>query len=282
MSELRQTRFKDVCGSIDELKRVLYEEPERAAADGVPLHSLIDDALYMLERMERRLAEYEAFRDTVLTIAGALQEIGASRRAEGVAAAEALRRQLPQGTPLTEESREEAVASAESVRDVAQHVENAMSRYKALALALEQAYREVKGERVWVLDQDEAARVAALPGEPAWSRWLPPSPHRERVLRLLQSDGAHLLTAEEVGALRGESGGPGAGEPPFVQFSDGGVMALPRVRWSDELRNFYAADDSETAPHPGGRRYREYAGRRVHWEPAPAAPDGPAARSAPA
>jgi hypothetical protein len=143
-----------------------------------------------------------------------------------------------------------------------------------LALELERAYREVKGDRVWVLDEAEAARVAALPGEPAWSRWLPPSPHRERIVRLLHSGGAHLLTEAEVAILCGASAGPAAGEAPFVQFSDGGVIALPRVRWSDELRNFYAADDSETPPHPGGRRYREYAGRRVHWEPATEPPAG--------
>lgn len=137
-----------------------------------------------------------------------------------------------------------------------------------MALALERAYREVKGGRVWVLDEAEAERAAALPGEPAWSRWLPPSPHRERILRLLQSGGAHLLTPDELVVLRGESRAPGADEPPFVQFSDGGVIALPRVRWSDEVRNFYAADASETPPHPSGRQYREYAGRRVHWEPA--------------
>ena len=41
-----------------------------------------------------------------------------------------------------------------------------------------------------------------------------------------------------------------------MQFSDGGVIALPRVRWSEALRNFYAADDTEAPPHPGGLRYR--------------------------
>ena len=267
-TDVRQTRFKDVCGSIDELKRVLYEEPQRAPTETAALESLIDDALSMLARMELRLSEYEAFRGTVQTLAAELQQIGGSRRSEGIAAARALRSQLPRGRPLTGEAREAAVASAEAIRDAAQDVENKMSRYKALALELERAYRQVKGERVWVLDEAEAARAAALPGEPAWSRWLPPSPHRERILRLLQADGAHLLTAAELVTLRGEAPPPGADDPPFVQFSDGGVIALPRVRWSDELRNFYAADDSETPPHPGGRRYREYAGRRVQSEPA--------------
>jgi hypothetical protein len=271
---VRQTRFKDVCGSIDELKRVLYEEPERAATDTGALESLVDDALYMLARMELRLAEYEAFRRTVQTLAAELQHIGGSPRADGIAAAQALRRRLPRGRPLAGEAREAAVASAEAIREAARDVEQKLSRYKALALELERAYRRVKGDRVWVLDEAEAARVAALPGEPAWSRWLPPSPHRERILRLLQSGGAHLLTEEELIALRGEPPRPNADEPPLVQFGDGGVIALPRVRWSDELRNFYAADDSETPPHPGGLRYRDYAGPGGPGEPGAAPPPG--------
>jgi hypothetical protein len=164
-ADVRQTRFKDVCGSIDEFKRVVYEEPERAAADGAPIESLIDDALYMLARMELRLAEYEAFRRTVQALAAELEGIGGSRRADGIAAAQALRKRLARGTPLEGETREAVVASAEAVRDAAQDLENKMSRYKAVALALERAYRQVKGARVWVLDEAEAAQAAALPGE---------------------------------------------------------------------------------------------------------------------
>src|SRR5687767_4248534 len=99
VADVRQTRFKDVCGSIDEIKRALYEEPERAAADAAPLESLVDDGLYMLARMELRLREYEAFRDRIRALAAELDGIGGSRRAEGIAAAEALRGQLPRGAP---------------------------------------------------------------------------------------------------------------------------------------------------------------------------------------
>ena len=264
MTEVRQTRFKDVCGSIDELKRVLYEEPQRAVAERAALDSLVEDALVMLARMELRLEQYESFRSTVLALGAAMQQIGGSRRAEGIAAAQALRARLPGegAAPPEGEAREAAVAAAEAIREAARDVEQKMSRYKDLALDLERAFREVKGERVWVLDPAEAEQAAALPGEPVWARWLPASPHRERILRLLRSGAAHLLSAEEVAALRGAPAAPAAGEdgPPFVQFSDGGVIALPRVRWSDELRNVYAADESEAPPHPGGLRYRTPAG----------------------
>src|SRR5947208_16590360 len=79
---VRQTRFRDVCGSVDELKRVLYEEPDRAAAEPRVLDALIEDVLYMLARMEQRLEEYEQFRTALLTVARELPQIGESRRAE--------------------------------------------------------------------------------------------------------------------------------------------------------------------------------------------------------
>src|SRR6476619_3630919 len=79
MTEVRQTRFKDVCGSIDELKRVLYEEPQRAVAERAALDSLVEDALVMLARMELRLEQYESFRSTVLALGAAMQQIGGSR-----------------------------------------------------------------------------------------------------------------------------------------------------------------------------------------------------------
>jgi hypothetical protein len=79
-----------------------------------------------------------------------------------------------------------------------------------------------------------------LPDEPAWARWLPPSPHRERVLRFLRSGRANLVPGE-------------SDAPPLIAFEDGGLMALPTVRWSEEVKNFHPADH---APHPDGLRYR--------------------------
>ena len=64
----RPTRFSDVCGTIDELKRLLHEEPAAAAL----LDTLVDEALLMEARMEVRLHEYEQFRDDVAAITAAL------------------------------------------------------------------------------------------------------------------------------------------------------------------------------------------------------------------
>lgn len=238
----RRTRFSDVCGSIDELKRTLHEEPDVATAEA--LHSLIDDTLFMEARMEVRLGEYEQFREHVSTIAARLHAIERSRRKEALALAPKLRALVGQGRALTDTERTDAIGLAEAIRQVAQDLEDNLGRYKTLALALERAYRDVRGSRPWVLDEDEAGAVAVLPGEPEWSRWLPPSPHRERIIRYLRAGRAHLLPPD------GESAADSA---PLVQFEDGGVMPLPVVRWAEEVRNFYPAG---SPPHPNGLRYR--------------------------
>ena len=59
----RKTSFSDVCGTMDELKRLLHEEHERVVAGPVELiEPLLDDARYMLDRMRHRLETYRGFR----------------------------------------------------------------------------------------------------------------------------------------------------------------------------------------------------------------------------
>lgn len=244
---IRRTRFSDVCGTIDELKRVLHEEPEAVVADPEPLIASVDDALFMLSRMRLRLQEYEQFREAILAVAADLGATESPPQQDAASEAAALNNVLRCRRPLTDDERATAVALAEAIRQVAQNLENTLYRYKRLALAVGRAYRTVQGNRPWVLDEAEAQEVAALPGEPGWVKWLPPSPHRERIIRYLQAGRAHLLRPDDPG----ESGSESA---PLIQFEDGGVMPLPLVRWSEEVRNFYPADQS---PHPHGLRYRE-------------------------
>jgi hypothetical protein len=93
-----------------------------------------------------------------------------------------------------------------------------------------------------VLDEAEA-RDTALHGEPEWARWLPPSPHRERIVRYLRAGRANLVLDGVI-----------PGDAPLVQFEDGGVMPLPLVRWSPEVESFYPEG---SPPHPNGRLYRD-------------------------
>jgi hypothetical protein len=244
--QVRRTRFSDVCGTIDELKRQLHEEPEASAAQPQVLMELIDDALFMEARMELRLDEYQAFRHAVDAIAAQLRELGESRRQEAIAQAPPLKALLEKGRVLTAAQRADAIGRAEAVRAVAQHLEDTLGRYKTLALTLELAYRAIQGSRSWILDEDEPP-AKALPGDEEWTRWLPPSPHRERIMRYLRAGRAHLLPSGQ-GATDAQWE-----QPPLVQFEDGGVMPLPAVRWASDVRNFHPV---ETPPHPAGRRYR--------------------------
>jgi hypothetical protein len=239
----RADHFSDVCGAIDELKRSLVEEPEASAASSERLVGLVESALEMQSRMEARLAEYEEFREEVGRLHAALVGIPGSRRADALNAAPDLLHLLTLGRPLTESERVAATVRAEEIRSAAADLERSLYRYKDVALALARAYRAIKGGRTWVLDEAEAREVANGAGEPDWSHWLPPSPHRERILRYLRAGRAHLVEQSE-----------GADSPPVVQFEDGGLMPLPSVRWSEEVRNFHLVD---SPPHPHGLRYRE-------------------------
>jgi hypothetical protein len=58
-------------------------------------------------------------------------------------------------------------------------------------------------------------------------KWLPPPPHRETILEFLRKGRASILPR-------------GKDEAPLVEFEDGGVMELDRVRFSEE-RRFYRA-----------------------------------------
>jgi len=43
------------------------------------------------------------------------------------------------------------------------------------------------------------------------------------------------------------------GEQPTVQFEDGGLIPMSKVRWDPDIENFYPAGFK---PGPTGRRYR--------------------------
>lgn len=238
MTQPTNTRFSDVCGTIDELKRVLADEPERAAAEPQALEQAVDEALFMEERMRERVVEYERFRAVVLAQATKMATLAAPVSDIGGEVAE-LKALLHTGHPLSDEQRREAERHAEAIRGIAQALEHALYAYKDAALEVGRAYRVVEGNRHWVLDERDA-ESAPLPHEPAWSRWLPHSPHRERILRFLRSGRAALLLAA-------------TDEAPMIQFEDGGVMLLPTVRWSEDVHNFYPAGSE---PHPDGLRFR--------------------------
>ncbi len=231
--EHRTTRFSDVCGSLDELKRQLREEAE---PDTALLGALLEDVRFMLGRMERRLDEYVDFAREADAAVEQIRGVGPVRREEALAAVTAMEDAL--AGPPSPTAADSFCALAEQVRDVANELEQKLRRSKDAAISLYRCCIALRGGRDWGdpggTMAPEARAVALL--EP----WLPPAPHRERVLDFLARGRAHLL--------------PPAGDgTPRVEFEDGGVMPLPAVRWSEAVGNFYP-DGHE--PHPGGRRHR--------------------------
>jgi hypothetical protein len=252
---LRTTRFSDVCGGTDELKRLLTEEPDWAATpEGrAALGALVDDGLYMLARMEERLREYQAFRDLLAGLVERMRQIPEPRLLEAKHEAERIHALLATGGALPAK---EITERAEGIRQVANDMEGALRRYKEAAIEAGRAYLHLKGNRGW--DDGSAAMAAvggdgsatAAPALPAHiEAWLPPAPHREKIVEWLRSGRATLLSEEEAARY---PEGP-QGREPLVQFEDGGVMPLRVVRWSEEVRNFYPLG---APPHPRGRLYR--------------------------
>lgn len=237
---LRTTRFSDICGSLDEIKRSLRED---AAPDPQALVALIEDIRYMFGRMDRRLREYARFEQEAEAILAQWRTVGPSNQESALAIASQLAESL-RHPPTEREAVEALCAQAEEIRSVANALEQKLRRCRDAALALYHLYRRVRGERDWSQEECTSAPGAGTEAELAdrLAEWLPPPPHRERILQFLARGRAHLLPASEPGGA------------PVVEFEDGGVMALPDVRWSDGVENFYPAGHE---PHPDGLRHRD-------------------------
>ncbi|MSS70085.1 MAG: hypothetical protein EXS64_01200 [Candidatus Latescibacteria bacterium] len=233
MAGLRETRFSDVCGTVDELKRMLNEGPEARTPE--VLVGFVQDCIHMLERMELRLGEFQRFRDEAAGLVERMQMIGDSRRSDGIQFAGAMMRRFTEGRALSAEEVAGLSEQAEEVRSVAGEMEQLLRRSKEVAMEVGRLYREVEGGRGW----DREGREAEAAGmEERLAAWLPPSPHREQILDYLKKGRAHLLPAEG---------------PPLVQFEDGGVIALSAVRYSEAVSNFVPASFD---PSPRAQLYR--------------------------
>jgi len=152
----RATQYSDACGSLDELKRLFAEEPERAGHEPGPLRSLIDDVRYMIGRMYRRQREYNAFAERVAALCRELAEVPIQDRApaeEGLAGIERVLRQEP-GKVAARKGRLDELA--EQVRAVANGQEGRLREHKAVALRLFRAYHEIKGARDWSKEEAQS------------------------------------------------------------------------------------------------------------------------------
>ncbi len=260
--ELRTTLYSDVCGGTDELKRlVMEEEAQTHTAEGrKAVRQLVDDGIYMLARMEVRLRAYQGVRDELARLVQQMREIEEPRLAAAQTEAERLRALLDGNGELRQK---ELVDRAEEIRQVANDMEGALRRHKEAVLAAGKSVDGLLGKRPRADDGANgaasgnhgngkgAAENAGGEEVPDWipEAWLPPAPHREKVVDWLKRGRMALLSEEEASTL---PVGP-QGREPMVQFEDGGVMPLRVVRWNEEVRNFHPLGSD---PHPRGRLYR--------------------------
>lgn len=244
----RTTRFSDVCGTTDELKRLLYEEPERISSEPDILRELVTDQLYMLDRMELRLRDYREFCSDVERLHRALEAIEQPRRPEADQAAGALQPLLKNAHHLSDDEIAAIVNHAEQIRSVAGHLEQILRAHMDIALALPDAYQRARGDRPWPETGTKAEAVPAKdrPVPKTWEAWLPPEPHRGRLVDFLGNSRAYVIWPDGSSNDRGTE--------PLVQFEDGGLMPMSDVRWSEKVRNFYPALKGE--PRAGAKRYR--------------------------
>ncbi|MEK6704726.1 MAG: hypothetical protein AABZ06_02975 [Bdellovibrionota bacterium] len=240
--ELRTTRFSDVCGSVDELKRLMREEQ---VPDPQVMAGLLKDMRYMLEHMGRRLQEYAHFEQEAEILLERIRSLGHFRLDEGLSIASQVDASLESGQP-TEEVIEVVCAQAEQIRDVANEQECQLRQAREAAIALYRLYACLRGKRDWRLEEgaDDTAttsdRTAGLAAR--LDSWLPPSPHREHILDYLADGRAFVVPPD------------GERKEPYVAFeSGGGGMPLRHVRWSDSVRNFYPVGQE---PNPAGRQQR--------------------------
>lgn len=146
----RQTNYYDVCGSIDELEKLFREKPEMAQSDPDRLFELIDDACYMLSRMQRRREKYNEFGEAVKSVSERLSQIVGPKTEDALGKADELKGFLKENPEKVAEKLQYVNELAEGIRDVANRMEKeVLYAYRDLAIELGEIYDQIKGSRRW-------------------------------------------------------------------------------------------------------------------------------------
>ena len=145
----RQTHYSDVCGTIDEFKKVLEEKPEMAQSHPAYLFELIDDACYMLSRMQGRRGKYREFAAAVASVSEALSHVGGPEPEDAYGKADEIRDFLESKPDNVTEGLQELYELAEGIRDVANNMEGTLKAYSDLSKELGKLYTQIRGSRKW-------------------------------------------------------------------------------------------------------------------------------------
>lgn len=145
-----QTKHRDVCGSLDELKARIAADPGQAATEREELCRLVRDVRHMLGRLQTRRAAYEAFAAALRKLAEAADAIDGPDPEPAFADCERLLERLAAADGRTLGADREALfALAEAIRDRANAMEKCLARHKGVATRLGALYKDVRGARQW-------------------------------------------------------------------------------------------------------------------------------------
>jgi len=146
----RQTNYYDVCGTINELKKLLEENPELAQSNPARLFELIDDMCYMLARMQRRRGTYKKFAEAVNSVSERLSQIEGPDVEDAYQIADELRNSLKSDPDKVAGNLQDLHRMAEGIRKVANRMESkVLYAYRDLAIELGEIYSQIKGSRKW-------------------------------------------------------------------------------------------------------------------------------------
>jgi hypothetical protein len=145
------TKFRDVCGCVDYIKGILKDDPASVQADPHKFDQLLSHALYMVDRMYKREAEYKQFIADVIS-ACALPPQGPSP-AMASKAAEEIQTLIHNHPEDVVKYTDLLNQLAEDVRYVASKQEGCLKRHKELAMKIDGLYKTVRGARNWEEEQ---------------------------------------------------------------------------------------------------------------------------------
>ena len=154
-ADYRATQYSDVCGTMDELKRIIAEEPERVRREPDYVQSLIDVARHMTGRMYRRQREYNNLAQRLGELHRQMAEVPVQDRAPADEGLDEIERLLRADPGCAEAQKERLDELAEQVRAVANGQEGRLREHKAVALAVYRAYLDIKGARDWTNEESE-------------------------------------------------------------------------------------------------------------------------------
>lgn len=157
VSNRRVTKYSDVCASIDRIKAIWGAGDDLSPDEWTEINVLLDDVLYMIDRLGRRHEAYDAAAAVLLDTAKALLTVPTPEVPPATHGVEALLDLLEVADGRLSAHRERLDALAEQVRDVAQRQEDRARDKKELWLRVAALYHHVRGPRDW---EEDEARVA--------------------------------------------------------------------------------------------------------------------------